>query len=171
MSSKNRTIAVQLAIVCLLAGALSQRANGQSLYAITNHTSSIITAYDVNGTTIDYQTDIAVDRGSGAVGLALDPESEILFVTYEASNLIEMVNAKTMIYEQNGLIPRKPRIYTAFSEFSSKNQNPNQHLPLQRRHIYGSAVEGCPADFHDLPSRMRPNAVFVRIYLVCPLFR
>ncbi len=40
---------------------------------------------------------------AGAVGLALDPCSATLFVTYEESNVIEMVNAKTMISEQKPL--------------------------------------------------------------------
>ncbi|MHC4633445.1 MAG: hypothetical protein ACYS9C_19540 [Planctomycetota bacterium] len=37
-------------------------------------------------------------HGDGAVGLALDPDSEMLFVTYEGSNIIEIMNAKTMEY-------------------------------------------------------------------------
>jgi hypothetical protein len=52
---------------------------------------------------LQYQTDAKnlEDREFGAVGLALDPDSGIMFVTYESSNIIEMVNARTMISEEN----------------------------------------------------------------------
>jgi len=171
MPTKKQTIYIHIIISCLVPAAFSHTAYARSVYAITNHESSVITAYDVNGAAIDYQTDISAHWGFGAVGLALDPDSQILFVTYEGSDVIEMLNAKTMIYEQDALTAYKPRIYTAFSEFLSKNQNFSQHLPFQRRHIYGSAAQACPADFSDLPPRVCPNAVFVRIYLVCRLSR
>jgi len=67
-----------------------------SVYAITNHGTSTITAYDIDGTTLEYQTDIAVPWGTGPVGLALDPESDTLFVTYDGAEVIELINAKTM---------------------------------------------------------------------------
>jgi len=58
---------------------------------------------------------------------------------------------------------RKTSLHPLFHNFFSKNQNFSQHLPFERRHIYGSATEPCPADLCDLPSYGRPNAVFVRI--------
>jgi len=86
MCRKMRRICIQIMISCLLVGGSSQTAYGRSVYAITNHESSTITAYDIDGTTLECQTDIAVPRGTGAVGLALDPESDTLFVTYDDIN-------------------------------------------------------------------------------------
>jgi len=75
----------------------------KSVYAITNHDSSTVKAYRIDDDQIEYQTtaENLPHHVEGAVGLALDPDSETLFVTYENSNIIEMVNAKRMIYQQN----------------------------------------------------------------------
>jgi len=78
---------------------------GRSVFAITRHQDSVLTAYNINGEAIEYQIDGAAvpDQASGAVGLALDPDSSMLFVTYEGWAGIEIVNAKTMEYEGNSL--------------------------------------------------------------------
>ena len=78
-----------------------QTAQAKSVYVITDRDSTV-KAYDISGVQIEYQTDAKnLDHHSdGAVGLALDPCSPTLFVTYEVSNIIEMLNAKTMISEQ-----------------------------------------------------------------------
>jgi len=59
-------------------------------------------ALDVNGLVWAWG-----NNSEGAVGLALDPDSATLFVTYEGSNegsdIIEMVNARTMVSEQKAL--------------------------------------------------------------------
>jgi len=75
----------------------------KSVYAITNHDASTVKAYLIQDDQIEEQAtaENLPDHVEGAVGLALDPDSETLFVTYENSNIIEMVNAKTMIYQQN----------------------------------------------------------------------
>jgi len=89
-------------VVLLVVGGFAATAEGRSVYAITDRDSNV-SAYDISGVTIEYRasdTDLP-HHGSGAVGLALDPESGILFVTYEDSNAIEMLNAKTMLYEEN----------------------------------------------------------------------
>ena len=74
--------------------------HARSVYVITD-SASTIKAYDIQGDRIVEQVtaENLADHG-GAVGLALDPGSETLFVTYEGSNIIEMVNAKTMISEE-----------------------------------------------------------------------
>jgi len=73
----------------------------KSVYAIIDR-SSTVRAYKSIGEEIEEQIDVKnLDDHGGAVGLALDPDSETMFVTYEGSNIIEMVNAKTMISEQN----------------------------------------------------------------------
>lgn len=76
-------------------------AHARSVYVITDWASTV-KAYDIQGDQIVEQAtaENLADHG-GAVGLALDPGSEMLFVTFEGSNVIEMVNAKTMISEEN----------------------------------------------------------------------
>ncbi|MDH4241934.1 MAG: hypothetical protein OEW48_20430 [Phycisphaerae bacterium] len=74
--------------------------HARSVYVITDWASTV-KVYDIQVDQIVEQATAKnlADHG-GAVGLALDPGSEMLFVTYEGSNIIEMVNAKTMIFEE-----------------------------------------------------------------------
>jgi len=72
-------------------------AQAKSVYAITKHLEDELTAYDIQDDQIDYQaTGDVTGNANGAVGLALDPDSGVMFVTYEDDNIIEMVNAKTL---------------------------------------------------------------------------
>jgi len=76
-------------------------AHARSVYVITDWASTV-KAYDIQGDQIVEQATVEnLEDHGGAVGLALDHDSETLFVTYEGSNVIEMVNAKTMISEEN----------------------------------------------------------------------
>ena len=71
----------------------------KSLYVIANINASPtpINAYGIVGNTLVYQaTDTVPAYAGGAVGLAIDTNSGFLFVTYEASNVIQLVDAKTM---------------------------------------------------------------------------
>ena len=68
----------------------------KSLYAISNHSLSAITAYSIQGDEIQRQIETNVHWSNGAVGLALDPDSEVLFVSYDGTNKLEMINARTM---------------------------------------------------------------------------
>jgi hypothetical protein len=79
----------------------SEAAHARSVYVITDW-SSTVKAYDIQGDQIMEQATAENLRshGDGAVGLALDPDSEMSFVTYEGSNIIEMVNAKTIFFEE-----------------------------------------------------------------------
>ena len=80
---------------------ISAPAQAKSVYAIIDR-SSTIRAYKISGEKIEEQIDVKnLDDHGGAVGLALDPDSATMFVTYEGSNIIEMVNAKTMVSEEN----------------------------------------------------------------------
>jgi len=90
-----------LLIICILHCCLSHTAYARSVYVITDWASTV-RAYDIQGDQIIEQAtaENLADHG-GAVGLALDPDSGTLFVTFEGSNIIEMVNAKTMISEEN----------------------------------------------------------------------
>ncbi|HUT30870.1 MAG TPA: hypothetical protein VMX13_13845 [Sedimentisphaerales bacterium] len=109
MYTKMRTICIQIMIWCLLLGGFSQTAYGRSVYAITEHANSTITAYGIQGTAIQYQADVQAHWGSGAVGLALDPDSETLFVTYDGASKIQLIDAKRMVVEQEGAPAKKVR--------------------------------------------------------------
>ena len=74
-------------------------AAAKSLYVIADISAAPtpIQAYDIQGNTLVYQATYNVPyHGWGAVGIAIDTDSETLFVTYEASNIIEKIDAKTM---------------------------------------------------------------------------
>lgn len=80
--------------------ALSGVAKAKSLYVIADinaYGNIPIQAYDITGTTLSYQwTGYVPDRDGGAVGMTIDSDSEILFVTYEFSGTLDIVDAKTM---------------------------------------------------------------------------
>jgi len=65
----------------------------------------MLAAYYVEDEQIQFQTtaENLPHHGTGAVGLALDPDSETLFVTYEDSGRIELVDARAMVYMSRGL--------------------------------------------------------------------
>ena len=73
MPVRKHPILSQILIFFLVSSVFSNTVYAKSIYAITKHSNSTITAYYINDTQIDYQTDVRVDWGEGAVGLALDP--------------------------------------------------------------------------------------------------
>jgi hypothetical protein len=101
MHSIKHIISSQSIVLFILIVFSSESAHARSVYVITDW-SSTVKSYDIQGDQIVEQATVEnlADHG-GAVGLALDPDSEMLFVTYEGSNIIEMVNAKTMVSEEN----------------------------------------------------------------------
>ncbi len=103
MHSTKQIPSLQSIILSLLVTCSAQTAHAKSVYVITNHGASIIKAYDIQNDQIQYQAtaENLPGQGLGAVGLALDPDSQIIFITYENSEIIDMLNAKTMIYKQN----------------------------------------------------------------------
>jgi glutamine cyclotransferase len=85
-------------LVAAVATAMAGTASATSLYVIASWDSdpNPINAYDIQGGTLVYQsTGYVPSNGYGAMGLALAAESKRLFVTYEASNIIEMIDAET----------------------------------------------------------------------------
>ena len=76
--------------------------SAKSAYVISDTQISELSAYKVDGTSLDHQpqADYICESDpvgtEGAIALAIDPNSEFLFVTIEYSNEIEVVNAKTM---------------------------------------------------------------------------
>ena len=95
MHSIKHIISAPSIVLFILIAFSSETAHARSVYVITD-SSSTVRAYDIQGDRIVEQAtaENLADHG-GAVGLALDPDSQILFVTYEDSGVIEMVNAKT----------------------------------------------------------------------------
>ena len=81
----------------------------QSVYVIANINSSAYTpiqAYSIEGDSLVFQAQYGVQIfGEGAVGLCIDPVSAFLFVTYEDSNIIQLLNATTMTSEGTTTAP------------------------------------------------------------------
>jgi len=76
---------------------ISAPVQAKSVYVIIDRFSTI-RAYNISSEEIEKQTDVKnLDDHGGAVGLVLDPDSATMFVTYEGSDIIEMVNAKAMV--------------------------------------------------------------------------
>ena len=74
----------------ILIMAQTTQAQSKSLYAISQHFSTTIKSYKIEGDQIIYQTDAqgVPEHEYGAVDLAIDPESYYLFVTYEGSETL-----------------------------------------------------------------------------------
>jgi len=86
-----------IALFLLLAGP----ASAKSLYVIAsiNSNPTPVQSYDIqtSPTYLVYQTTNNIPSyAGGAVGLAIDTDSKMLFATYEVSNVIQLVDATTM---------------------------------------------------------------------------
>lgn len=78
-------------IICVLfvLGMISTvQAAKKSVYAVTNHSYSTIGAFKIVNNELEYQTETNLHFGSGAVGLAIDPDSWTIFTSYDGSNNI-----------------------------------------------------------------------------------
>lgn len=90
--------------IIILAVTFPQITQAKSLYVISNTETSRLQAYKIEDTTLVHQTDYVCESdpygNTGAVGLAIDESDygQFLFVTFEGTNIIELVNAKTMEY-------------------------------------------------------------------------
>jgi hypothetical protein len=90
-----------IAIITIIVILSTASAHARSLYAITKcaaDPNAILTAYDIQAEQVEDQIDTPLDRG--AIGLALDPDSETLFATYDSGfgsgYQIVLINAKTL---------------------------------------------------------------------------
>jgi len=100
MRFTRQTISVQSIVLFILIAFSAPTARAKSVYAIIYHQNDIIGAYKIDANQIEYQTEIqAPQHGYRAIDLAIDSGSSCIFVTYEDSNIIEIINAKTMEYE------------------------------------------------------------------------
>lgn len=95
-SGKNFVIGT-LALIFLCA--MLEAVDAKSLYVISDTDASSLEAYDMQGSSLVYQSTYYLSDW-GAVGLTIEESSyeKFLFITYETSNEIEILNAKTMEY-------------------------------------------------------------------------
>jgi hypothetical protein len=105
MISKKHTLTIFSLII--LAASLTQ---AKSVYVISDTKSSELQAYEIQDANLIWQVNYVCEFDppgvTGSVGLAIDESEygEFLFVTFEGSDKIELVNAKTMIFEQNPVV-------------------------------------------------------------------
>ena len=101
MHSTKQIISVQSIIFFILIACSAPTARAKSVYAIINNFGDIIGAYKIDANQIDYQAEIqAPQHGDRAIDLAIDSGSSCIFVTYEGSKIIEIMNAKTLLSEE-----------------------------------------------------------------------
>ncbi len=102
--SKKNTFRANIFLIILAAGILittvTETTTAKSMYIIAdiNADPTPIRAYSIGaGGTLSFQAEYGIPNyGIGAVGLAIDTDSKSLFVTYERSNIIQLINATTM---------------------------------------------------------------------------
>ena len=100
MRFTKQIISVQSIVLFILIACSAPKARAKSVYAIINHQSDIIGAYKIDANQIDYQAEIqAPQHDIRAIDLAIDSGSSCIFITYEGSNIIEIMNAKTLEHE------------------------------------------------------------------------
>jgi len=91
------TLAACLFCMIILCG-LTGTVQATSVYAITSHTTSTVQIYEIDGDQLDWQfkKENFPHYSLGAVDLAIDSDSDMLFASYESLGNIQLVNAKTM---------------------------------------------------------------------------
>ena len=85
--------------VGVLGGQATVQAASKSIYVIAdlNTQPTPIMAYGIEGTSVVYQATYSAPYYSGgAVGMAMDSDNAILFIVYEFSTVIQLVDAQTM---------------------------------------------------------------------------
>jgi hypothetical protein len=100
MRTKSKIMIVLILIILIFS--INNSVEAKSVFAITKHTDNIIGAYEIIGNQIEYQTQHAAPDPPGsarAVDVEVESESGYIFVTYEFSEVIALVNAKTMTNE------------------------------------------------------------------------
>lgn len=104
----------------ILITCISSTASAKSVYVISNTETSHLEAYEVQGSNLAPQTDYYCQSDpsgdTGAVGLAIDPASQILFVTFEGENVIELVDTKTMEYVDAITVPGASNLANIINE-------------------------------------------------------
>jgi uncharacterized repeat protein (TIGR01451 family) len=92
--------AIVAVTAAILSTTITVTVTAKSLYVIGDISGSPtpVRAYDISADgTLTFQADYGIPRFAwGAVGLAIDADNEYLFVTYEYSNIIQLVDSRTM---------------------------------------------------------------------------
>lgn len=109
MIAGKRTALILIAACAFFAVVLGGPAEAKSLYVITdiNANPTPIASYAImpDGSLV-YQTSTTIPAyGLGAVDITIDTDSAILFVTYESSDLIQLIDATTMQDEGTATAP------------------------------------------------------------------
>jgi len=111
---RNRSISSWGLFFIITILAFADTVQAKSVYAIIKHTDSTIAAFDILGSKIEYQTDTNLHFGTGAVSLALDPNSATLFTAYDGPHYIGLINSRTMIAEEDTIsVTTEPAVITA----------------------------------------------------------
>jgi DNA-binding beta-propeller fold protein YncE len=104
---KKQIILVGIFILFFVTTVFTQAVQGKSVYAIINHGwytwPPKIASYLIQGNQIEHQITMECST-YGPCDLAIDSTSGYLFVTYEESNIIEIVNAKNMTLEGSAIV-------------------------------------------------------------------
>jgi len=96
MHSRKYFSSIILIAVLIVIDIFPRSGQAKSLY-VAMHVNSSVKAYKIQGSNVQYQTS-AYYRD--AIGLALDPDSWTIFTTAEWSKNINLLNAKTMVFEE-----------------------------------------------------------------------
>lgn len=84
----------------ILVTIISSIGQAKSLYALTDHHASTLTVFHIQGYNLRYQAHVNVSKyATDAVGIAIDSNLKLLFITYESSSIIAWVNAETLAQE------------------------------------------------------------------------
>ncbi|NMX21991.1 hypothetical protein C5S30_06085 [ANME-1 cluster archaeon GoMg4] len=108
ITSRMRFLGIFAVLFVVLAIAMAGTASAKSLYVISDMREVNISAWDLQGSPnymVWQYTNTVPDYGWGAVGLAIDGNAGILFVTYENSNTIQLLNAYNMADEDTTTAP------------------------------------------------------------------
>jgi len=99
MKQLRRMFIISYVALAILVISFTGIATAKSLYVISNINASPtpIQSYDIQGNDLVYQTTNNIPhRGWGAVDITIDTDTSTLFVTYEQSNTIQLIDAETM---------------------------------------------------------------------------
>ena len=149
-------------ILFMLSFSMVGAVSAKSLYVIANINDdpTPINAYDIQGDSLVYQATHNVPcHAWGAVGLAIDTDSEFLFVTYESSNIIEFVNATTMTSAGNTTAPGAGDlagiVVDQKQQFVYTIDRSTNHLYVYEWDVSDTTLTLVPGpnyDYHELPN-------------------
>src|SRR4030042_2951366 len=99
MVSKKGKIVLAILLLSISLVGLPKKAAAKSRYVIAEKGGLLfsVRAYDIQENALVFQKECFLPYdGSRPSGLAIDSDSEILFITYEFSNIIQLMDARKM---------------------------------------------------------------------------